>query len=144
MGAQILCNGIEYSHAKSIINFSLVTSSLASIIDTVTDPFPFQKLRNLGHLYKKKHPLIKNMFVYDSAIITFTWHQNCSMIYPYWIVPTTCQVLGWALSILMTPLPIFEIELNRKKRVFWQGNLQWLAVKFNRYDGVKLIFSLWR
>lgn len=54
MGAQILCNGIEYSHAKTIINFSLVTSSLASIIDTVTDPFPFQKLLEFGaHLYKE-------------------------------------------------------------------------------------------
>lgn len=55
-----------------------------------------------------------------------------------------CQALGWALGILMTPLPISEIELNRKKRVFWQGNLQWLAMKLNRYDAVKLIFSLWR
>lgn len=31
MSAQILCNGVEYSHAKSIINFSLVTSSLAFV-----------------------------------------------------------------------------------------------------------------
>lgn len=57
---------------------------------------------------------------------------------------TAGQALGWVLGILKTPLPILEGELNKKKTVFWQGNLEWLGMKLKEHDGEKLIFSLWR